>query len=486
MVLRGLWQTRKPYLSWALMVALLLLTSCADRRAGISLTDPAQEAPTPTPTFAPTTGTPRPSTTVDETPQEGPSAADGDRGAEIEFTDDGREIVRIALPLIPAIELPSIGELAETGRLAEQRLGGLVTTAISGVDVVAASCAANGGELVYGDAGDDVFESDGSGQIVERSSDGLTTLVVEIDGSGEFYDEDRASGNLLTVKVNADQSGEYFNRSGSVLTTILVRPDRSGEFFRESESFKTTVLIRPDGSGEYFDQQPTGLLTIKALADGSGEYFFEGADDAITVLARPDGSWELTDQNLSRRIEIRVNEDGSGTYARRAFDPLVFDFDTDGNGAVGSRLVNLVVPPVPRFTVVSEFPGLGKFGALNPPCATIIRFDAQLLFDFGESEIRPGAEQTLDEVVATLNEIGKPIEVNGHTDARGTDERNVELSLARANAVLDALNKRGLAVEVEVNGFGESQPVAPNETPEGEDDPSGRALNRRVEVVIRE
>ena len=457
------------------LLALVLLSSCSDRRAGISLADPA-EVPTATPLPLP-----------DPNPQR---ADDADAELEPEYTADGREIIRVDLPRIPVVELPPIGDLAETGQLAERRLAGLVTsTAISGVDVVAASCAAEGGELVYGDAGDDVFASDGSGRIVERSADGLTTLVVEADGSGEFYDEDTTTGSLVTVQVNADQSGEYFNQTGSLLTTILVNPDRTGEFFRGDDFTTTTLVVEADGSGEYFDQQLTGLLTISAEADGSGSYFFDGSEadlGEITLLVRRDGSWQLTDQDAERRIELNVEADGSGTYARRAFDPLVFDFDAAGEGSSGDRLLFFELPPKPQFSVAAEFPPLGKFGALNPPCATIIRFDAQLLFDFGESAIRPGAEATLDEVVATLQEIGKPIEVNGHTDSRGTDERNVELSLDRANAVLQELTVRGLSVPVEVNGFGESQPVAPNETPDGEDNPNGRALNRRVEIVIRE
>lgn len=455
----------------------LVLSACADRRAGIEFADPTDTSPTATASPV--------ATTADASASAVDSA--GNRTSERRFTADGSEIVALSVPLIPPIELPPIGELAETGRLAEERLGGLVTTAISGVDVVAASCAAEGGELVYGDAGDDLFESDGSGRIVERSSDGLTTLTVEADGSGEFYNEDRSSGQLLTVKVNADQSGEYFEQRSDMLTTILVNPDLTGEFFRESDAAKTTVAIRADGSGEYFDQQRTGLLTVKARASGSGEYFFEGVqEDKITLLVRDDGSWQLTDRNDLRLIEVKVARDGSGTYARRAFDPLVFDFNANGDGVSGNRALRLEVPPTPTFTVAAKFPPLGRFGALNPPCATIIRFDAQLLFDFGESEIRDEAAATLDEVVETLNEIGKPIEVNGHTDSRGTDERNLALSLDRANAVLSELEQRGLVVDTVVNGFGETQPVAPNEDDAGEDNPSGRALNRRVEVVIRE
>ena len=70
--------------------------------------------------------------------------------------------------------------------------------------------------------------------------------------------------------------------------------------------------------------------------------------------------------------------------------------------------------------------------------------------------------------------------VAGHTDARGSDAYNRDLSLRRARAVRDALVAQGVPVgKLQVRGEGESLPVATNETE------SGRARNRRVEVLLR-
>jgi OOP family OmpA-OmpF porin len=67
----------------------------------------------------------------------------------------------------------------------------------------------------------------------------------------------------------------------------------------------------------------------------------------------------------------------------------------------------------------------------------------------------------------------------GHTDAVGTDQYNMRLSLRRANAVRDYLIAGGIsASRIRAEGFGESQPVASNETAEG------RAQNRRVELRV--
>ena len=70
------------------------------------------------------------------------------------------------------------------------------------------------------------------------------------------------------------------------------------------------------------------------------------------------------------------------------------------------------------------------------------------------------------------------VEVAGHTDSIGTDSYNMGLSLRRANAVRDYLISKGIAAEnLTAKGYGESQPVADNQTA------AGRFKNRRVELV---
>ncbi len=103
-------------------------------------------------------------------------------------------------------------------------------------------------------------------------------------------------------------------------------------------------------------------------------------------------------------------------------------------------------------------------------------------FDFDKSTIRPDAAEILAEAARILRE--QPdirVSVDGHTDARGTDEYNQRLSERRAQAVVDRLERLGIGPSrLEPQGFGESRPVASNDTEEG------RAQNRRVELnVIR-
>ncbi|MBI1814128.1 MAG: OmpA family protein [Deltaproteobacteria bacterium] len=101
-------------------------------------------------------------------------------------------------------------------------------------------------------------------------------------------------------------------------------------------------------------------------------------------------------------------------------------------------------------------------------------------FDFSKSNIRPDAVPILDQAISTLKESsGITISVEGHTDDIGSDEYNQALSLRRAEAVRDYLASHGIAASrMTVQGFGESSPVATNDTDEG------RAQNRRVELRV--
>lgn len=120
-----------------------------------------------------------------------------------------------------------------------------------------------------------------------------------------------------------------------------------------------------------------------------------------------------------------------------------------------------------------------------PPPAEVIAEKIVLRgvnFDFDKSAIRPDAAVILDEVVSILS--GKPnvrVRVEGHTDHTGPDAYNQGLSERRAASVRKYLADHGIAAaNLTSIGFGESRPIATNDTREG------RALNRRVELQVLE
>jgi len=103
-------------------------------------------------------------------------------------------------------------------------------------------------------------------------------------------------------------------------------------------------------------------------------------------------------------------------------------------------------------------------------------------FDFDKANIRPDATPILKEAANILKDnAALKVAVEGHTDAKGSDDYNLKLSMRRATAVKAFLVQEGVAEgRLSTRGLGESQPVASNETDDG------RAQNRRVELKVQD
>lgn len=104
-----------------------------------------------------------------------------------------------------------------------------------------------------------------------------------------------------------------------------------------------------------------------------------------------------------------------------------------------------------------------------------------IFFETGSAKLLPASNPELNKLVWTLrNSENMKMEIHGHTDDVGTDEFNLLLSEERAKSVYQYLIDRGIdPSRLSFKGFGETQPVAPNETEEG------RRQNRRTEFVVR-
>lgn len=114
-----------------------------------------------------------------------------------------------------------------------------------------------------------------------------------------------------------------------------------------------------------------------------------------------------------------------------------------------------------------------------------VSLDTSVLFEFDESELTAEAEDALAVAVETLQaQEGRSLTIDGHTDSQGEAVYNQELSLARAEAVRDALESAlGQGWTFTVNGYGEEQ-LAAKETGTPEQVEAAQARNRRVELSI--
>ncbi|HLN21147.1 MAG TPA: OmpA family protein [Bacteroidales bacterium] len=110
----------------------------------------------------------------------------------------------------------------------------------------------------------------------------------------------------------------------------------------------------------------------------------------------------------------------------------------------------------------------------------VVEFNSNVLFGFDKADVTADAQPTLDKLVTVLNKYPDTnIELQGHTDDKGSDKYNQALSERRARSVDKYLEQKGIpAKRVKIKGFGETIPKYDNTTE------SGRAQNRRVEFLI--
>ena len=116
-----------------------------------------------------------------------------------------------------------------------------------------------------------------------------------------------------------------------------------------------------------------------------------------------------------------------------------------------------------------------------------MNLSGDVLFDYDKAVLKPAAEEALKKVAVVLSQFPESrVTIEGYTDAKGGKAVNLPLSRERAGAVKEWLVKNGNvpAANVTAKGFGEDNPVAPNTNADGTDSPAGRALNRRVTIIV--
>lgn len=142
----------------------------------------------------------------------------------------------------------------------------------------------------------------------------------------------------------------------------------------------------------------------------------------------------------------------------------------------------LVVSEIDRITQT-----LQEFDATDVDGGFRLTLPDSILFDFGSSELRGDSTQALTLIAEVLEFYADAeIIVVGYTDAVGSATANQRLSEQRAQSVVDALiGDHGVEMErMSAEGRGADEPVADNANPDGSDNPEGRQLNRRVEIVV--
>lgn len=336
------------------------------------------------------------------------------------------------IPPIPLFSVPAIDVFASNADKAVVQAASTSLASVPGVTVSPAKC--DGTSLVSGST---VLGGDGSA--VSSSDKG--TVVNDGTGSGVITE------GPISIIYGGDGSGTYSN--ADTMVSINVEADGSGTY----STTTTSIILNGTGGGNY--SNTTSMETIINNGDGSGQF----SKGTVTIINNGDGTGSYSDGKLT----IQNNGDGTATV----------------NGATVKD-----APKVEKVAKLGKFPPVESLKPVES-CGTVITLEDGVLFDFGKSDIRSDAAQTLKSLAGVLNNAKVPTaHIYGHTDSISDEAFNLQLSQERADAVSAELKKDGVSAMLDATGYGESKPVAPNENADGSDNPAGRALNRRVEIFI--
>ena len=305
---------------------------------------------------------------------------------------------------------------------------------------------------------------------------GITISPVKVEDSNIV-------GGSYSMQIGKNGDGQYSDKNKSVQT--------DGNGAGQYEDDKVTIQRDEDGAGQYINKV-TGV-TLQVDKDGAGQYIDEKND--LSIQVNKDGTGLYTNKKnnvtiyvnendvryVSTNIEMVNNGDGSGTYTDKSKN-LVIENDGKGKAKITFNGQTTEVDAKPL-----EKPGKLAKLEMVPPVPSIeansllIALDSEVLFDVNKYDVRvhPEAEEVLKNLAIVLKEMDvKNFEIDGHTDSDGSDEYNQVLSEKRANSVKNFLVSQGVTAEITTKGYGESKPVASNDTAEG------KQKNRRVEIII--
>ena len=284
---------------------------------------------------------------------------------------------------------------------------------------------------------------------------GITIIPVKVE-NGNIV------GGSYSMQIGKNGDGQYSDKNKSVQT------DGNGAGQYDDE--KVTIQRDEDGAGQYINKV-TGVI-LQVDKDGTGLYT-DNKNNIKIYVGETNARYE------SPNVEIRNNGDGSGTYTDKSKN-LVIENDGKGKAKITFNGQTTEVDAKPL-----EKPGKLPKLEMVPPVPSIeansllITSDSGILFDVDKYDVRPEDEEVLKNLATVLKEMNvKNFEIDGYTDSDGSDEHNQVLSENRANSVKNFLASQGVTAEITTKGYGESRPVASNDTAEG------KQKNRRVEIII--
>ena len=216
-----------------------------------------------------------------------------------------------------------------------------------------------------------------------------------------------------------------------------------------------------------FKVKRLGTMSISGIVKGTDGFF---PDTRINISDNSNGALLST---------YFANKDGNYTFVIERGKNYNISFEADG---YLFQSININVP------MKAEYSEIKKDILLDKIAIGVKITLNNIFFDSGKSLLRKESGIEMEKVILLMKQHPEVrIEVSGHTDNKGNDKVNQKLSQDRAQSVVNYIIKNGIDKKrLIAKGYGKTQPVVPNNRPDGSPDPEGMQLNRRVEMKIIE
>lgn len=353
------------------------------------------------------------------------------------------------------------------------------------------SVAIKGGDVGFRVSPEGLFNSDnlswGAGAAIERTVNPLFGYGLELNYLNSVRKDKGLKGS--TIDPTLFGSINLTNLLSNMLMT-----QRKSAFANVYANFGVGAAFYNKDADNVFGNKKSGvspLLTAslhpelnitKALALGLEVGYRYYGDEVLGGIVPVDRTNDALSLMGTLRFKLGDNHVRNLTVAEYfpAPAPTITHIENPyDDSKILSRLDNLDREAQGLSNRLSQLEGDVKGLKDKPAGETVTASFQNVEFEFDSAKLTADSYATLDQVAAILldNPTWSKLTVKGHTDSVGPEAYNQRLSDKRANAVKDYLAKKGVK-NISAKGYGESQPIATNDTAEG------RQANRRVEFEI--
>jgi outer membrane protein OmpA-like peptidoglycan-associated protein len=307
------------------------------------------------------------------------------------------------------------------------------------------------------------------------------------------YDEDapfiHADGVTLSFSSNGHNTMGGFDIFNSILSndSIWSEPMNVGYPINTTDD-DAFYVISPDGLNAYFSSFREGGFGEK---DNYMATFINKKETPLTLVKGTvvDESGKPA-KNVTITITDNETEQVVGIYhANSKTGQFLFILTPGKNYNVTYQADNHLF-----YSENMEIPKESKYYEISkqislPPIVVGSKIVLNnIFFDFDKATLRPQSNVEIKNLLFILkSNPNMKVEISGHTDSKGSEVYNQKLSEDRAQAVVKSLTEKGIdANRMKAKGYGKTMPAASNKMANGNDNPEGRQLNRRVEFKITE